>query len=154
MNRRCFLSVAGFAVVGTAGCLDATTTATSDGVAATDFEVRGDDQMSVEADPRVTFQSRANRVTVRGAMYAGNLCTVATLQSVSFQPAADHLTLTIGTKRTGDVLKRIFGCPDSLGVADFTVTVRMESTLPRSVTVTELPAGGEKQTTTVRRNSP
>lgn len=153
MKRRHFLGVASGAAVGTAGCLGTATPTTSDGVAETEFEVRDDDQMQVEADAQVTFQPADNQVTVRGAMYAGNPCTVATLKSALFQPATDRLALTIGTKRTGDILKRIFGCPDSLGVADFTVIVRMESTLPQRVTVTELPAGGRKQTTTVRRDS-
>lgn len=153
MNRRRFLGAAAFGVVGTAGCLGTATPATSDGITSTEFEVRDDDQMEVETDARVTFQPEANRVSVRGAMPAGNPCIVATLKSATFHPAEGRLTLTIGTKPTGDILKRLLGCPDSLGVADFTATVTMESTLPQSVTVTELPVGGQKQTTTVRRDS-
>jgi hypothetical protein len=153
MNRRRFLGGAGCFVVGTAGCLGTATPATSDGIISTEFTVRDDVQMQVEADARVTFQPEDTQVEVRGAMYAGNPCTVATLKSATFNRTKRKLTLTVGTKPTGDILKRLLGCPDSLGVADFTAIVTMESTLPQTVTMTELPAAGQKQRTTVRRDS-
>ena len=154
MHRRHFLSVAGCALVGTAGCLGGDTPATSDGIASTDFVVRDDGQIQPEADARVEFRPAENQVIVRGAMPAGNPCDVATLQSATFDPIFGRLTLTIGTKPTGDVLKRVLGCPDSLRIANFTATITMEETVPQTVSVTEIAAPlANEQTTTVRRNS-
>ncbi len=154
MDRRYVLGVAGCAVVGTAGCLGRAIPASSDGIASTNFVVRDADQMQPEADARVEFRPADNQVIVRGAMPAGNPCKMATMKSVSIDPTDGRLTLTIGTKPTGDLLKRFLGCPDSLGIADFTATITMEATLPHTVSVKEISAPlGDEQTTTVRRSS-
>lgn len=125
---------------GLAGCLDGNAAASSDGIASTDFTVSDEtSELSREDDPVVSFEPSTNRVEITGVMAAGNPCTVATLESTTLRADGNELDVTIGTKPTGDLLKRFLGCPDSLGIVRYTATITLKDGLPERVAVAENP---------------
>jgi len=156
VSRRSILCLAGTGMAGgLAGCLGGNEGASSSGIASTDFTVSDETpELTREDDPVVSFEPSANRLEVTGVMAAGNPCTVATLRSTTLREDVSELDVTIGTKPTGDLLKRVLGCPDSLRIVGYTATITLEDGLPGRVTVTEMPVPGRHEgTVTVRRDT-
>lgn len=153
MNRRQYLALGACGVVGTAGCLESSATGSDGSIATRTIEIvernpaeRSDD------DPDVEFRPESRTVIVSGIVETGNPCRVIALEEAKLDTDRETLVVSIGTKPTGDLLKRIIGCPDSLQVVRYRAAVTLNDRLPASVTATEIPAPvGEPRTARVDR---
>jgi len=153
MNRRRYLAVGALGVVSTAGCIGSPATRSNGSIATRTVEIvdrnpaeRADD------DPDVEFRPERRRVIVSGIVETGNPCRVIALNEAKLDSDRETLVVSIGTKPTGDLLKRIIGCPDSLQVVRYRAAVTLNDRLPECVIATEVPTPvGEPRTARVCR---
>jgi hypothetical protein len=151
VHRRRFLRGAAAAPFVTSGCLDR---AGADGpITAREFEILEHNPPGPhDDDPAVEFRPADRQVVVTGKMETGNPCKRAAPLETTYDTNTDSLAVTVGTKKTRDLVKRVTGCPDSLETVRYRLTVTFEERLPGTVVATEIPApSGERRRVTVER---
>lgn len=156
MRRRDVL--AGVATTfGVTGCVSLGSSGGDDQIVSRELAVLadGDSGRTVDDGPHVSFRPDERAVRVTGRFEAGNPCRVPALTRASYDESADRLTVAVGTDPTGDLLKRLLGCPDSLQVADYRATIGLRDGLPDSVHASErsYPVGPVRSTTVWRAQS-
>lgn len=154
MNRRRLIQGAAVSVLPANGCLKRQSASSGGPIRSRTFEVTEQGPPASNDDgPSVAFRPDTNQVQVTGQMEAGNPCERAALLSAIDENGT--LAIEVGTQPTRDILKRVTGCPDSLQVVAYRVTITYEDRLPETVVVTETsdPPDAPRSTTVHRESS-
>ncbi|QSG13747.1 hypothetical protein [Halapricum desulfuricans] len=137
MDRRTLLASFGVtAAIGLAGCGGASG---ATGPTETDTESASVGSRSIttteagcggpDETASVSFDTERTEIAVDGAIGAANPCQEATLAAVDDATGTGTVTVTVGTKPTGDV------CVQCLGRVEYTATIGFEGTLPDRIVV-------------------
>lgn len=157
MNRRALLcSLATATTAATAGCSalpPETQVDTGDAVTDWSFDrLDGEPALDDPEDPPIVVRREGPaRVVVFGLLSKGNPCHESSLESLSYDPDDDTLHVTVGV-REKPLWERGFGCPDSMGVANYEVGVQFRDRAPERVVASERPVGSDEVRTDCRKS--